>query len=158
MSPKRARGLLLRATGWDVVGVARRAGRLEALDAEVGSASFAADLTNEADVQALAAHLADTGSVDALVHIAGGARGVDRVEDGSVADWRWMFEVNVVSAQLVTAALLLWCRGHADSAALSMVLLVISIIDLGAIVPIWIVLYNRLKEIEGGEEDAAAEY
>ncbi len=60
--------------------------------------------------------------------------------------------------QLVTAALLLWCRGHADSAALSMVLLVISIIDLGAIVPIWIVLYNRLKEIEGGEEDAAAEY
>lgn len=111
----------LRATGWDVVGVARRAGRLEALDAEVGSASFAADLTNEADVQALAAHLADTGSVDALVHIAGGARGVDRVEDGSVADWRWMFEVNVVSAQLVTAALLPLLRratvdgGHADA-------------------------------------------
>ena len=68
----------LRASGWDVVGVARRAERLEALDAEVGSRSFAADLSNEADVAALAAHLAQTGDVHALVHVAGGARGTDR--------------------------------------------------------------------------------
>ncbi|MCT9818696.1 SDR family oxidoreductase [Microbacterium sp. W1N] len=111
----------LRAAGWDVVGVARRAGRLEALDAEVGSASFAADLTSETDVEALAAHLADTGPVHALVHVAGGARGADRIEDGSPEDWRWMFEVNVLSAQLVTAALLPLLRdaaasdGHADT-------------------------------------------
>ena len=38
------------------------------------------------------------------------------------------------------------------------VLLVISLIDLGAVVPVWIFLHIRLKEIQGGEEDAAAEY
>lgn len=112
----------LRTAGWDVVGVARRADRLEALDAEVGSASFAADLTNEGDVAALAEHLSATGPVHALVHVAGGARGTDRIEDARAADWRWMFEVNVLSAQLVTAALLPLLRasivdggGHADT-------------------------------------------
>ena len=112
----------LRAAGWDVVGVARRADRLETLDAEVGSASFAADLTNEGDVAALAEHLGSTGPVHALVHVAGGARGADRIEDGRAADWRWMFEVNVLSAQLVTAALLPLLRAsitgdgdHADT-------------------------------------------
>ncbi|MDJ1112994.1 SDR family oxidoreductase [Microbacterium dauci] len=111
----------LRSSGWDVVGVARRASRLEELDAEVGSRSVAADLTKEADVTALAAHLAETGPVHALVHVAGGARGTDRVEDGSAADWQWMFEVNVLSAQLLTAALLPLLRraahedGHADT-------------------------------------------
>lgn len=112
----------LRGRGWDVVGVARRADRLEALDAEVGSTSFAADLTREADVAALAAHLEASGGVDALVHVAGGARGTDRVEDGRPDDWRWMFEVNVLSAQLLTAAVLPLLReriragaGHADA-------------------------------------------
>ncbi|MFT4215116.1 MAG: SDR family oxidoreductase [Microbacterium sp.] len=111
----------LRSSGWEVVGVARRAERLAALDAQTGSASFAADLASEADVAALAAHLAATGPLHALVHIAGGARGSDRVEDGDPADWRWMFEVNVLSAQLVTAALLPQLRagiadgGHADA-------------------------------------------
>ncbi|WP_282837025.1 SDR family oxidoreductase [Microbacterium flavum] len=111
----------LRASGWDVVGVARRADRLDALDGEVGSASFAADLTREADVAALAEHLASTGDVHALVHVAGGARGTDRVEDGKPEDWRWMFEANVMSAQLLTAALLPLLRagigegGHADT-------------------------------------------
>lgn len=110
----------LRRTGWEVVGVARRADRLDALDRAVGSASFAADLTSEADVAALAAHLEATGDVHALVHVAGGARGTDRVEDGRPADWRWMFEANVISAQLVTAALLPSLRraaaaGHADT-------------------------------------------
>ena len=49
----------------------------------------------------------------ALVHVAGGARGTDRVEDGKPEDWRWMFEANVLSAQLVTAALLPLLRAGA---------------------------------------------
>ncbi|SDQ81120.1 SDR family oxidoreductase [Microbacterium sp. cf332] len=112
----------LRAAGWDVVGVARRGERLAALDAEVGSASFAADLTQEGDVASLAEHLASSGELHAVVHVAGGARGSDRVEDGRAEDWRWMFEVNVLSAQLLTAALLPLLRrgiaadgGHADT-------------------------------------------
>ena len=37
-------------------------------------------------------------------------------------------------------------------------LLILSVLDLGMIVPVWILLKKRMKEIQGGEEDAAAEY
>jgi len=109
----------LRASGWDVVAVARRADRLEALQAEIGAVAFAADLTSSADVDALAAWLDESGPVHALVQVAGGARGADRVEDGDPEDWRWMFEVNVLAAQRLAAALLPQLRaaasgGHAD--------------------------------------------
>ena len=111
----------LRAAGWDVVGVARRADRLEELEAEIGAVAFAADLTRQEDVDALAGWLAETGPVHALVQVAGGARGTDRVEDAAADDWAWMFEVNVLSAQRVVAALLPQLReaaassGHADT-------------------------------------------
>ena len=111
----------LRASGWDVVGVARRADRLQTLEAETGAVAFAADLTRQADVEALAAWLAETGPVHALVHVAGGARGTDRVEDAEPEDWQWMFDVNVLSAQRLVAALLPQLRraaasdGHADT-------------------------------------------
>ena len=111
----------LRSAGWDVVAVARRAERLEALEAEIGATAFAADLTRESDVAALASFLATSGPVHALVHVAGGARGTDRVEDGSPDDWRWMFEANVMSAQRLIARLLPLLReaadtsGHADT-------------------------------------------
>ncbi|GGH47660.1 oxidoreductase [Microbacterium album] len=112
----------LRASGWDVVGVARRADRLAQLADETGADVFAADLTAQADVDALAAHLAATGPTHALVHVAGGARGTDRVEDGDPADWTWMYETNVLSAQRLVKALLPALRdavgsgaGHADA-------------------------------------------
>lgn len=38
------------------------------------------------------------------------------------------------------------------------VLLIFSVLELGMIIPVWILLKTRLKEIEGGEEDAAAQY
>ena len=69
----------------------------------------------------------------------------------------WSAVVNTL-LRLTAAAAALWCRGKVDSAALSVFLLVIALVDLGTIVPIWISLRTRLKEIEGGEEDAAAEY
>jgi NADP-dependent 3-hydroxy acid dehydrogenase YdfG len=111
----------LRAAGWDVVGVARRAERLAALEAQTGAAVFAADLTSQADVDALSAWLAETGPVHALVQIAGGARGTDRVEDANPDDWSWMFDVNVLAAQRMVAALMPHLRraadadGHADT-------------------------------------------
>ena len=111
----------LRERGWDVVAVARRADRLERLEAEIGAVAFAADLTSDADVAALAEFLAESGPLHSLVHIAGGARGADRVEDGLVEDWQWMFDVNVLSAQRLVGALLPQLRraagedGHADA-------------------------------------------
>jgi NADP-dependent 3-hydroxy acid dehydrogenase YdfG len=111
----------LRSSGWDVVGVARRADRLRTLEQESAAVAFAADLTRQEDVHALAAWLAETGPVHALVQIAGGARGTDRVEDAKPADWQWMFDVNVLSAQRLVAALLPQLRaaaasdGHADT-------------------------------------------
>ena len=112
---------ILRARGWDVAAVARRADRLEELEAETGAVAFAADLTTQSDVDALAEWLARTGPVNALVQVAGGARGSDRVEDGVPEDWQWMFEVTVLAAQRVVAALLPQLRetaasaGHADA-------------------------------------------
>lgn len=115
-----ATAAMLRSRGWDVVAVARRAQRLRELQDATGAVAFAADLTSGPDVDALAEWLADTGPVHALVQVAGGARGTERVEDGSIADWQWMFDANVLSAQRLVAALLPQLRraaeadGHAD--------------------------------------------
>ena len=95
-----------RSDGWDVVGVARRADRLEALAAETGASVFVADLTQQADVDALRDHLAATGPLHALVNNAGGAKGLDSVEASDVDDWAWMFEINVLGVKRVTSALL----------------------------------------------------
>ncbi|WP_150308385.1 SDR family NAD(P)-dependent oxidoreductase [Planctomonas psychrotolerans] len=111
---------LFRSRGWDVVGVARRADRLEALADETGAEYFVADLTVQAEVDALRDHLASTGAVHALVNNAGGAFGLDSVENGSVDDWQRMFDVNVLAVKRVTSAVLPLLRaaaadgGHAD--------------------------------------------
>ena len=49
-------------------------------------------------------------------------------------------------------------RRYFPEGFLSALLLIVSLLDLGLIVPIWISFKERIKEIEGGEEDAAAEY
>jgi NADP-dependent 3-hydroxy acid dehydrogenase YdfG len=98
---------LFAARGWQVVAVARRAERLAALaDSVAGIETVVADVTSEADVAALAAHLAETGPVHALVNNAGGARGSDPVDRLAIDDLRWMLEVNVVGVARVTQALL----------------------------------------------------
>ena len=40
----------------------------------------------------------------------------------------------------------------------SAVLVILAILNGGAVVPVWILYKQRIKEIEGGEEDAAAQY
>ncbi|WP_308493342.1 SDR family oxidoreductase [Microbacterium terrisoli] len=111
----------LRATGWDVVAVARRAGKLAEVEAATGATAFAADLTRQEDVDALAGWLGETGPVNAVVQVAGGARGTDRVEDGRPEDWQWMFDANVLGTQRLIAAVLPLLRraaasaGHADT-------------------------------------------
>ena len=111
----------LRARGWDVVGVARRADRLAALAEETGAQVIACDLTDADAVAELVSEVADTGPVHALVQVAGGARGTDRVEDASVDDWQWMYDANVLASQRLVAGFLPVLRraaaadGHADT-------------------------------------------
>jgi NADP-dependent 3-hydroxy acid dehydrogenase YdfG len=102
----------LRAEGWSVVAVARREDRLAALAEETGAEAFRADLTVADDVARLAAHVRATGGLTALVNNAGGALGLDRVEDGDLDGWRSMFEVNVLGTLRTTQALLPIMREH----------------------------------------------
>jgi NADP-dependent 3-hydroxy acid dehydrogenase YdfG len=61
------------------------------------------DVTDDASVAALAAEL---DRVDVVVHSAGGALGLDRVEDADLEQWRWMYDANVLGVLRVTRALL----------------------------------------------------
>ena len=61
--------------------------------------------------------------------------------------------------QLAAGTLLLWFRSSLEpSRPLAILLLAVALLDFGMIIPIWISLKIRLKEIQGGEEDAAAQY
>ncbi|WP_448059928.1 SDR family oxidoreductase [Cellulomonas hominis] len=96
----------LRAEGWDVIAVARRADRLAALADETGAEAFPMDITDEADVARLAAHVEATGGLTSLVNNAGGALGLDRIENADLDGWRRMYELNVLGTLRITKALL----------------------------------------------------
>lgn len=95
-----------RDRGWDVVGVARRADRLRQLAEETGADVFIADLTDQAQVDALRDYLEELGPIHALVNNAGGAFGVASVEESDAEDWIRMFDLNVVAVKRVTSSLL----------------------------------------------------
>jgi NADP-dependent 3-hydroxy acid dehydrogenase YdfG len=97
---------LFRDRGWDVVGVARRADRLNALAEETGAHVIVADVTVQADVDRLRDEVAASGGADVLVCNAGGAFGMDSVEASSADDWAKMFDVNVLGTKRVISALL----------------------------------------------------
>ena len=59
---------------------------------------------------------------------------------------------------LIAAVLLILRQMYVPEGFWSAVLLIASVLELGMVIPVWILLKNRLKEIEGGEEDAAAQY
>ena len=96
----------LRAEGWQVLAVARRADRLATLAAETGAVPVVADITKAADVAALRERVAAAGDLHALVNNAGGALGLDPIEAADLDQWRQMFELNVVGTMRVTQALL----------------------------------------------------
>ncbi|MET8149265.1 SDR family oxidoreductase [Actinoplanes sp. NPDC049668] len=99
----------LSVEGFHVVAAARRLDRLEKLVAEIGpdATAVACDVTSDASAAALADAVTGLGApVTLLVNNAGGARGMDPVAGGSVADWQWMYDVNVLGTLRVTQALL----------------------------------------------------
>ena len=94
------------ADGWKVFAVARRAERLEALAAQTGAIALPADVSVQADVDALVAQLEAQGGVDTVINCAGGARGVDFLADAKDEDWEFMWQVNVMGTMRLTRALL----------------------------------------------------
>ncbi|RRC95179.1 SDR family oxidoreductase [Schaalia canis] len=97
---------LLRAHGWQVVALARRADRLQALAEETGCEWASIDLRDEDAVRALAARLEESGPIDALVNNAGGALGAESVADADPDKWLAMFDRNVMTALHTTRAFL----------------------------------------------------
>ncbi|GAA1881175.1 SDR family oxidoreductase [Streptantibioticus ferralitis] len=106
----------LAASGYRVVLAARRTDRVEALAAELAEAgqeavAHALDVTDRAAVNAFAASL---DRCDVLVNNAGGALGADRIDAAEPADWRAMYEVNVLGVLHLTQALLPALRASGD--------------------------------------------
>jgi len=98
----------LAEAGFHVVLTARRTERLEALAEDLvkegrSVAVHALDVTDRAAVDAFAAGLTEC---HVLINNAGGALGTEPVAAADPADWRTMYEVNVLGVLNVTQALL----------------------------------------------------
>jgi NADP-dependent 3-hydroxy acid dehydrogenase YdfG len=102
----------LAAAGFETVAAARRLERCEELAREVGGRALRLDVTDDASVAELTAQLE---RVDVVVHSAGGALGLDRVEDADLEQWRWMYDANVLGVLRVTKALLPALRASGDA-------------------------------------------
>jgi len=101
----------LAAAGFAVIVAARRADRLDKLVTEITAAGGTAtavvcDVTSDESVAGLKAAAESAGPITLLVNNAGGAHGLDTVEEGKIDDWQWMFDVNVLGTLRVTQALL----------------------------------------------------
>ena len=55
-------------------------------------------------------------------------------------------------------ALLVLSTVFVETPLVRTMLTIVSLLELGMIVPVWILYKARVKEIEGGEEDAASQY
>lgn len=110
----------LRADGWTVFAVARRAERLAALESGTGAVAIPADIAEDDDVSRLLAQVTAAGGVDTLINIAGGARGADKVGDASTEDWEWMYRVNVLGTMKLTRAFLPMLRANGNGTVLNL--------------------------------------
>jgi NADP-dependent 3-hydroxy acid dehydrogenase YdfG len=101
----------LAAEGFHVVVGARRFDRLAPLAEEIGGTALELDVT---DPDSVASFVDGVGQValragapiQVLVNNAGGARGLEPVAEADLAEWRWMYEVNVLGVARMTQAFL----------------------------------------------------
>jgi NADP-dependent 3-hydroxy acid dehydrogenase YdfG len=110
----RATALALAEQGFTVVACARRTDRLDELAATHASiTSWPLDVTVQASVDALVAHLADA-EVTVLVANAGGAFDAATIADADLDSWQQAHEVNVVGTVRSVRSLLpqLIASGH----------------------------------------------
>ncbi len=102
----------LAAAGLHTFAAARRIDRCHELAAEVAGEAIELDVTDPESVARMAEALPDDLAV--IVHSAGGALGMELVEDADEANWRTMLETNVMGVERVTKALLPSLRRSGD--------------------------------------------
>lgn len=98
--------------GFRVIVGARRIERLEPLAAALGGTARALDVTDAASVRKFVSGI---DRLDLLVNNAGGAFGLDSIENAVEERWRAMFEVNVMGTLRMTRALLPALRAAGES-------------------------------------------
>ncbi len=99
----------LAAEGFHVIGGARRIDRVRQVTEPVGGTALPLDVTSPESIEAFVTraleHAGDSG-IHLLVNNAGGALGLDRLEDADDQRWITMFETNVLGVMRMTRALL----------------------------------------------------
>jgi NADP-dependent 3-hydroxy acid dehydrogenase YdfG len=98
----------LAQAGYAVTVGARRLDRLEALASEIGGRALPLDVTDPASVERFVAAVQEAAAegLNLLVNNAGGALGLDRLEDARDDSWETMFATNVLGVVRMTRALL----------------------------------------------------
>ncbi|WP_028663280.1 SDR family oxidoreductase [Saccharomonospora halophila] len=93
----------LAGSGFHVVLGARRLDRLRPLAEELSGTAHLLDVTDAESVESFVQQIPEC---HVLVNNAGGARGLERVEEAGEDNWRWMWQTNVLGTLRVTKALL----------------------------------------------------
>ncbi|MCK4176460.1 SDR family NAD(P)-dependent oxidoreductase [Aciditerrimonas ferrireducens] len=93
----------LAGAGFEVVVGARRLERLREVADPIGARALPLDVTDPASVERFCAEVPEC---RVLVNNAGGAIGLERIEEADEADWRRMYETNVLGTLRMTRALL----------------------------------------------------
>ncbi|SFQ41305.1 NADP-dependent 3-hydroxy acid dehydrogenase YdfG [Amycolatopsis arida] len=101
----------LAKAGFDVVLGARRLDRLQPVADELAGTAHVLDVTDPGSVASFADQIP---ACHVLVNNAGGARGLERVEEADEEHWRWMWEANVLGTLRTTKALLPKLRASGD--------------------------------------------
>lgn len=98
------------AAGWRCIATGRRAERLEALVAELGSDKVHPAVFDVRDAVAMEAAIAglpeDFSGIDLLVNNAGLAQGLGPAQEASLDAWRTMIDTNVTAMVTITRTLL----------------------------------------------------
>ncbi|MEE8525150.1 MAG: SDR family oxidoreductase, partial [Thermoanaerobaculia bacterium] len=100
----------LATAGFRVVAGARRLDRLRAVTDPAGAVGLELDVTDNASIDAFVSEAlgagADGNGLGLLVNNAGGALGVERIEDARDDHWQWMYDANVLGTMRMCRALL----------------------------------------------------
>jgi 3-hydroxy acid dehydrogenase / malonic semialdehyde reductase len=104
-----ATAVLLSNNGYDIIACGRREDKLNALKNELKTESIclAFDVRNQSEVKCQIDNLPEKWKkIEVLVNNAGNAHGLSSIQDGDIADWDAMIDINVKGLLYVTKAVL----------------------------------------------------